>query len=38
MKLVGGVGDFVVASDKRVVEGMASVGDALTSFVKKWKS
>ena len=38
MKLIGGVGDFVVASDKRVVEGMASVGDALTSFVKKWKS
>jgi hypothetical protein len=38
MKLVGNVGDFVVASDKRVIEGMASVGDALTSFVKKWKS
>jgi hypothetical protein len=38
MKFVGGVGDFVVASDKRVIEGMASVGDALTSFVKKWKS
>lgn len=38
MKIVGSVGDFVSASDKRVVEGMASVGDALTSFVKKWKS
>jgi hypothetical protein len=35
MGLVATVGDFVSASDKRVVEGMASVGDALTSFVKK---
>lgn len=33
--LVASAGDFVAASDARVIEGMASVGDALTSFTKK---
>ncbi len=36
--LVANIGDFVSASDKRVVAGMASVGDSVTTFVKKLKS
>ena len=38
MRLFASVGDFVSASDKRVIDGVASVGDVLTSFVKKLKS
>jgi hypothetical protein len=38
MRLFTSVGDFVSASDKRVIDGVASVGDALTSFVKKLKT
>jgi len=34
-RLVASLGDIVSASDKRVVEGLGSVGDALTSLVKK---
>ena len=35
MRLVTQLVDFVPASGTRVVEGMASIGDALTSFAKK---
>jgi hypothetical protein len=36
--LVANIGDFVSTTDKRVVDGMASVGDTVTSFIKKLKS
>lgn len=35
VRMVANIQDVVSASDKRVVESMASVGDALTSLVKK---
>jgi hypothetical protein len=38
MRLFASVGDFVSASDKRVIDGVASVGDAVASFVKKLKT
>lgn len=35
MRLVSGLGTFISVSQTRVAEGMASVGDTLTSLVKK---
>jgi hypothetical protein len=35
MHLVSSLGDIISASEKRVVESVASVGDTLTSFAKK---
>jgi hypothetical protein len=35
MRLVSGIGTFIFVSQTRVAEGMASVGDTLTSLVKK---
>src|SRR5208283_5098713 len=38
LRLFASVGDFVSASDKRVIDGVASIGDAVASFDKKLKS
>ncbi len=38
LRLFASAGDFVSASDKRVIDGVASIGDAVASFDKKLKS